>query len=62
MKNLGTVYLLHFDAKYKHAQYYIGWADDLSGRLDRHASGRGAEAVCKANYRPAKAKRKARRA
>ena len=37
-----TVYLLHFEQAYKHAQHYIGFAENLRGRLARHASGQGA--------------------
>ena len=39
---LGVVYLLHFDAPYKHARHYTGWTEDLLDRLDRHANGNGA--------------------
>ena len=38
----GTVYLLHFDAPYKHARHYVGWASDLTARLIEHQTGRGA--------------------
>jgi predicted GIY-YIG superfamily endonuclease len=38
----GTVYLLHFDRPYEHASHYTGWTRDLDGRLDQHATGRGA--------------------
>lgn len=46
----GTVYLLHFDAPYKHARHYIGWTDDLPARLAAHQVGQGARllAVVKA--------------
>ena len=44
-KPLGTVYLLHFDSKYKHAQHYIGWTQNLEQRLIEHASGRGARLI-----------------
>jgi predicted GIY-YIG superfamily endonuclease len=37
----GTVYLLHFERKYKHAGHYMGWSENLTGRLDAHASGEG---------------------
>ena len=39
---LGVVYLLHFDAPYKHARHYTGWTEDLLDRLDHHANGKGA--------------------
>jgi predicted GIY-YIG superfamily endonuclease len=38
----GTVYLIHFDARYKHAGHYIGWTSDLETRLAEHARGHGA--------------------
>jgi predicted GIY-YIG superfamily endonuclease len=38
----GTVYLLHFDASYRHARHYTGWTDDLPARLATHETGRGA--------------------
>lgn len=38
----GTVYLIHFDAAYKHARHYIGWTTDLDARLQAHRAGRGA--------------------
>jgi predicted GIY-YIG superfamily endonuclease len=37
-----TVYLLHFDRRYKHAGHYLGSAKDLQARLDHHANGTGA--------------------
>src|SRR5215813_6695309 len=39
---MSTIYLLHFSEAYKHARHYIGLAEDLDARLERHASGRGA--------------------
>ena len=38
----GTVYLLHFDASYVHADHYMGWTEDLPERLARHQAGDGA--------------------
>jgi predicted GIY-YIG superfamily endonuclease len=38
----GTVYLLHFDAPYKHARHYTGWTSDLDARLAEHQAGHGA--------------------
>jgi predicted GIY-YIG superfamily endonuclease len=38
----GTIYLLHFSQPYKHAKHYIGFARDLSARLESHANGTGA--------------------
>lgn len=42
---MGTVYLLHFDERYKHAGHYLGFADEkrsLHCRLHEHATGYGA--------------------
>ncbi len=36
------VYLLHFITPYKHARYYLGYADSLSHRLGQHLRGTGA--------------------
>lgn len=48
----GTVYLLHFDAPYKHARHYLGWAaaGHLDSRIAAHRAGHGARlmAVVKA--------------
>lgn len=34
---MGTVYLIHFNSKYKHAQHYIGSTEqDLAARLAEH--------------------------
>lgn len=40
---LGTVYLLHFDAPFGHATHYRGWAAMLAGRLLAHVNGQGAK-------------------
>ena len=37
-----TVYLLHFDRPLKHARHYLGYAEDLGARLERHRAGNGA--------------------
>lgn len=42
---MACVYLLHFDEKMHHAQHYIGYADRLNERLQRHHSGNGARIV-----------------
>lgn len=39
---IGTVYLLHLAQPFDHAQHYIGWARDLTGRLKHHKRGTGA--------------------
>lgn len=41
----GTVYLLHFDQPYRHAQHYIGYASRLSERIQRHKNGTGARLI-----------------
>ena len=39
----GTVYLLHFDAPFKHAKHYVGWTEGpVENRLNDHRSGNGA--------------------
>lgn len=38
----GTVYLLHFEAPYRHARHYLGFTMDLTARLEEHARGGGA--------------------
>lgn len=38
---MGTVYLIHFDAPYRHARHYIGWTRDLPSRLAAHRAGNG---------------------
>jgi len=40
---MGTVYLLHFEPKYKHAQHYLGYTEQEVGtRLQDHQHGNGA--------------------
>lgn len=38
----GTIYLLHFNPRYRHAGHYLGWASDLDRRLEAHRTGAGA--------------------
>lgn len=47
-KQVGTIYLIHFDDKIgpkdnsrSMAQHYLGWSSDLDKRLDRHRLGQG---------------------
>lgn len=43
MNDNRTIYLLHFDRKYKHAGHYLGSTDQpLEARLKEHRTGRGA--------------------
>ena len=35
------VYLLHFDTPLKHARHYLGFADNVDERLERHRAGNG---------------------
>lgn len=39
----GTVYLIHFDRPYFHAQHYVGWTQNgIMERIERHRNGSGA--------------------
>lgn len=38
----GTVYLIHFETRLKHAGHYLGFATDLPQRMDQHRGGNGA--------------------
>lgn len=38
----GTIYLIHFERRYKHAAHYMGWTEDLDARIERHRRGAGA--------------------
>ena len=37
---VGTIYLLHFDRPYRHAQHYLGWTSNLEQRLAAHRNGK----------------------
>ena len=37
-----AVCLIHFKTAYKHARHYLGYAQDLDARLQRHRNGNGA--------------------
>ncbi len=37
-----TVYLIHFDTQYHHAQHYVGYADNVYLRIAQHRKGNGA--------------------
>lgn len=41
----GTVYLLHFSRRYKHAGHYLGWTRDLDRRVRRHLDRHGSRLV-----------------
>ncbi len=45
MKQIGTIYLLHFSEPYKHAKHYLGFSEDITMRLDAHSKGQGARLV-----------------
>jgi predicted GIY-YIG superfamily endonuclease len=45
VSDLGTVYLLHFDQRFKHAGHYLGWTRDLPRRIERHFKGHGSRLV-----------------
>lgn len=38
----GTIYLIHFDQPFGHAQHYLGWARDVEARIAHHRNGSGA--------------------
>ena len=40
-----TIYLLHFQQKYFHAQHYLGSTKDLTRRLEEHRSGHGSKLI-----------------
>jgi predicted GIY-YIG superfamily endonuclease len=40
-----TVYLLHFNKPYYHAQHYIGYSDQLDKRITDHLCGMGARLI-----------------
>ena len=45
MTPTSTVYLLHFNRRYRHAGHYVGSTSDLDARLAAHRAGRGARLV-----------------
>ncbi|MDP9403828.1 MAG: endonuclease [Actinomycetota bacterium] len=45
MSTTDTVYLLHFERRYRHAGHYVGSTSDLDARLAAHRAGRGARLV-----------------
>ena len=36
------VYLIHFDKPLHHARHYLGFSEDLPGRIQKHRNGQGA--------------------
>ena len=42
---MGVVYLLHFNAPYFHARHYLGYTEDLPGRIKIHNSGNGSPLI-----------------
>ena len=44
MSRKGSIYLLHFDSRYRHAGHYIGWTKERipRARIDAHRAGTGA--------------------
>jgi hypothetical protein len=42
MSRKGTVYLIHFERRLKHAGHYLGYCHNLDERLGRHRAGSGA--------------------
>lgn len=47
----GTVYLIHLSEKMSHSQHYIGWANDVQGRLYHHRHNRGSRFLAAANQK-----------
>lgn len=39
------VYLLHFDRPYEGVQHYVGYTDNIKGRMKRHKSGNGSKLI-----------------
>lgn len=37
-----AVYILHFSTRVGHALHYVGWANDVPGRVKHHKAGSGA--------------------
>lgn len=42
---INMVYLLHFTRRYKHAGHYLGSAEDVPQRIERHKRGQGARLI-----------------
>ena len=36
-----TLYLIHFECKYEHAQHYLGLSNNVERRLEEHRCGQG---------------------
>ncbi len=36
------VYLIHFEKPFHHARHYVGFSEDLPGRIRKHRNGQGA--------------------
>jgi predicted GIY-YIG superfamily endonuclease len=43
------VYIIHFLEPLKHAYHYIGWSNDIDGRMKKHREGDGARIVSAVN-------------
>lgn len=39
---VGTIYLIHFERRYRHAGHYTGWAANFAARIAHHRAGSGA--------------------
>lgn len=37
-----SVYLIHFNAPFHHARHYLGFAEDVDARVQKHRTGAGA--------------------
>lgn len=40
-RQIGVVYLIHFETPIHHARHYMGWTNDLDKRLEDHRIGNG---------------------
>ncbi len=40
---VGTIYLIHFERPFKHAQHYMGFSQNLPQRLNQHKKGCGSK-------------------
>ena len=40
---MAVVYLIHFSRPFRHARHYLGYAENLEGRLTHHKNGDGAK-------------------
>ncbi len=46
---MASVYLIHFEQPYKHARHYLGFSEDVPGRIRAHRRGKGARLISVVN-------------